>query len=67
VRERGLCKYTWNNFFQGSQDNSYDLNMSDLQKYTVLTDNFEQSVDRGDIQSVDLMFARNGDIFIKSA
>ena len=41
--------------------------MSDLQKYTVLTDNFEQSVDRGDIQSVDLMFARNGDIFIKSA
>lgn len=57
-----LRKYTWDNFSQGNQDNPYALNMSDLQKYTIIINNFKQSVDSGNIQSTDLMFSRNGDI-----
>lgn len=57
-----LRKYTWENFSQSNQDNPYALNMSDLQKYTVIINNFKQSVDSGKIQSADLMFSRNGDI-----
>lgn len=54
--------YTWNNFFQSSQDNHYALNMSDLQKYTITMNHFKQSVDNGDIQNIDLMLGSNGDI-----
>ena len=57
-----LNTYTWNNFFQSSQDNPYALNMSDLQKYTITINHFKQSIDSGDIQKVDLLLGSNGDI-----
>lgn len=48
-----LNTYTWDNFFQSRQENSYALNMSDLQKYTITINCFKQSVDHGDIQNID--------------
>ena len=55
-----LNTYTWDNFFQSKQDNPYALNMSDLQKYTIIINYFKQSVDNGDMQNIDLMLGGNG-------
>ncbi|WP_143320168.1 hypothetical protein [Clostridium sp. HBUAS56010] len=52
----------WDNFFQSRKHKPYDLELSDLQKYTITINHFQQSVHDGNVQNIDLMLGVGGDL-----
>lgn len=54
--------YNWDNFFQSTGKKSYDINISELQKYSITLNHFTEGVKSGNVQSIDLMLGLGGDI-----
>lgn len=62
ARYQSQTRLKWDNFFTVTDKTPYDINMSDLQKYSLTLNHFKKSVDCGDMKSIDMMLGLGGDI-----